>query len=74
MAYEDKLNGICNMKTEAIEHTEWMHRKCYRKLTWDMQRYRLLHLFNMKCINLGEHSEYEAKLKFYMMPYMRKNV
>ena len=28
----------------------------------------------MKYINLGELSEYEAKLKFYMMSYMRKNV
>ena len=28
----------------------------------------------MTCINLGELSEYEAKLKFYMMSYMRQNV
>ena len=26
----------------------------------------------MTCINLGELSEYEAKLKFYMMSYMRE--
>ena len=50
------------MKTKGIEHTEWMHRKCYRKLTKDVQRYRLLHVFNMKYINLGKFSEYEAKL------------
>ena len=28
----------------------------------------------MKCINLGELLEYEAKLKVYMMLYMRENV
>ena len=28
----------------------------------------------MKHINIGELSEYEAKLKFYMMSYMRENV